>query len=113
LIDTDYNAESFFVRHAHFLGAASTDPYKALKKALRAEIDEDAWASLNSDTSRPFPKPASGPHRRQGHQSSRRRGDEGVFRAVRGSDAEEPAIDEPLITPEAIAGNAGPGRRPD
>jgi adenine-specific DNA-methyltransferase len=58
-IDTDYNQESFFVRHAYFLGAA-TDPYKALKTTLRAEIDEEAWASLNSDTSRPFPKPASG-----------------------------------------------------
>ena len=57
-IDTDYNEESFFVRHAYFLGAE--DPYKALKTTLKAEIDEDAWASLNSDTSRPFPKPASG-----------------------------------------------------
>jgi adenine-specific DNA-methyltransferase len=58
-IDTDYNEESFFVRHAYFLGAA-TDPYRALKTTLRAEIDEEAWASLKSDTSRPFPKPNSG-----------------------------------------------------
>ncbi len=58
-IDTDYNEESFFVRHAYFLGAA-TDPYKALKTTFKAEIDEEAWASLNSDTSRPFPKPKSG-----------------------------------------------------
>jgi adenine-specific DNA-methyltransferase len=58
-IDTDYNEESFFVRHAYFLGAA-TDPYKALKTTLRAEVDEEAWTSLNSDTSRPFPKPGSG-----------------------------------------------------
>jgi adenine-specific DNA-methyltransferase len=58
MIDTDYNEESFFVRHAYFLGA--NDPYKALKTTLRAEIDEDAWSSLNSDVSRPFPKPASG-----------------------------------------------------
>jgi adenine-specific DNA-methyltransferase len=57
-IDTDYNGESFFVRHAYFLGAS--DPYKALKTTLRAEIDADAWESLNSDTSRPFRKPASG-----------------------------------------------------
>jgi adenine-specific DNA-methyltransferase len=57
-IDTDYNEESFFVRHAYFLGA--NDPYKALKTTLKAEIDEDAWASLRSDTSRPFPKPKSG-----------------------------------------------------
>ena len=57
-VDTDYNEESFFVRHAYFLGA--NDPYKALKTTLKAEIDLDAWATLNSDTSRPFPKPASG-----------------------------------------------------
>jgi adenine-specific DNA-methyltransferase len=57
-IDTDYDGESFFVRHAYFLG--QNDPYKALKTTLKAEIDEEAWASLNSDTSRPFPKPKSG-----------------------------------------------------
>jgi adenine-specific DNA-methyltransferase len=58
MVDTDYNEESFFVRHAYFLGA--NDPYRALKTTLKAEIDEEAWASLNSDTSRPFSKPASG-----------------------------------------------------
>jgi adenine-specific DNA-methyltransferase len=57
-IDTDYNEESFFVRHAYFLGA--NDPYGALKTTLKAEIDEGAWATLHSDTSRPFPKPKSG-----------------------------------------------------
>ena len=57
-IDTDYNEESFFVRHAYFLGA--NDPYKALKTTLKAEIDVEAWATLNSDTSRPFDKPKSG-----------------------------------------------------
>lgn len=57
-IDTDYNEESFFVRQAYFLGA--NDPYKALKTTLKAEINEEAWATLNSDTSRPFPKPESG-----------------------------------------------------
>jgi adenine-specific DNA-methyltransferase len=57
-IDTDYNEESFFVRHAYFLGA--NDPYSALKTTLRAEIDPDAWATLNSDTSRAFDKPKSG-----------------------------------------------------
>jgi len=54
-IDTDYNEESFFVRHAYFLGA--NDPYSALKTTLKAEIDPEAWATLNSDTSRPFEKP--------------------------------------------------------
>ena len=57
-IDTDYDEESFFVRHAYFLGA--NDPYKALKTTLKAEINEEAWATLNSDTSRPFDKPTSG-----------------------------------------------------
>jgi adenine-specific DNA-methyltransferase len=57
-IDTDYNEESFFVRHAYFLGAS--DPYKSLKTTLKAEINAEAWESLNSDTSRPFGKPVSG-----------------------------------------------------
>ncbi len=57
-IDTDYNEESFFVRHAYFLGA--NDPYKSLKTTLKAEINAEAWATLNSDTSRPFDKPKSG-----------------------------------------------------
>jgi adenine-specific DNA-methyltransferase len=57
-IDTDYNEESFFVRHAYFLGA--NDPYRSLKNTLKAEINEDAWGTLNSDTSRPFDKPGSG-----------------------------------------------------
>ncbi len=57
-IDTDYDEESFFVRHAYFLGA--NDPYKALKTTLRAEIDPEAWTTLHSDVSRPFPKPRSG-----------------------------------------------------
>jgi len=56
-IDTDYNEESFFVRHAYFLGA--NDPYKSLKTTLKAEINEEAWATLNSDTSRPFDRPES------------------------------------------------------
>jgi adenine-specific DNA-methyltransferase len=57
-IDTDYNEESFFVRQAYFLGA--NDPYKSLKTTLKAEVDKEAWDSLNSDTSRPFPQPKSG-----------------------------------------------------
>ena len=57
-VDTDYNEESFFVRHAYFLGA--NDPYKALKTTLKAEINEEAWATLHSDTSRPFARPQSG-----------------------------------------------------
>jgi adenine-specific DNA-methyltransferase len=57
-VDTDYNEESFFVRQAYFLGA--NDPYTALKTTLKAEIDTEAWATLNSDTSRAFPKPKSG-----------------------------------------------------
>jgi len=56
-IDTDYNEEGFFVRHAYFLGA--NDPYKALKTTLKAEINREAWETLRSDTSRPFDKPTS------------------------------------------------------
>jgi adenine-specific DNA-methyltransferase len=57
-LDTDYDYESFFVRHAYFPGA--NDPYKALKTTLKAEIDEEAWESLKRTRSRPFPRPASG-----------------------------------------------------
>jgi adenine-specific DNA-methyltransferase len=57
-IDTNYNRESFFVRHAYFTGAG--EPYDRLKRALRAEIDEDAWSTLYSTVSRPFPKPDTG-----------------------------------------------------
>ena len=54
-IDTDYNEESFFVRHAYFTGA--NQPYEKLKRALKAEIDEDAWSQMYSTTSRPFEPP--------------------------------------------------------
>jgi adenine-specific DNA-methyltransferase len=57
-VDTDYNEESFFVRHAYFLG--QNDPYCALKTTLKTEINEEAWSTLHSDTSRPFDKPKSG-----------------------------------------------------
>jgi adenine-specific DNA-methyltransferase len=57
-IDTDYNEESFFVRHAYFCGA--DEPYEKLKRALRAEIDEAAWSSLYSTKSRPFDPPTKG-----------------------------------------------------
>ncbi len=57
-IDTNYNGESFFVRHAYFTGA--DEPYEKLKRALRAEIDESAWGALYSTTSRPFDKPETG-----------------------------------------------------
>jgi adenine-specific DNA-methyltransferase len=57
-VDTDYNEESFFVRQAYFLGA--NDPYKALRTTLKAEINAEAWETLNRDVSRPFDKPARG-----------------------------------------------------
>ncbi len=58
MIDTDYNEESFFVRHCYFTGG--NDPYKQLKTALKAEIDADAWESLYATSSRPFAKPETG-----------------------------------------------------
>jgi adenine-specific DNA-methyltransferase len=57
-IDTDYNSESFIVRHAYFTGA--DEPYDKLKRALRAEIDEAAWSALYQTTSYPFEKPSTG-----------------------------------------------------
>lgn len=58
MIDTNYNGESFFVRHCYFTGG--NDPYKRLKTALKAEIDEEAWDSLYRTTSRPFAPPETG-----------------------------------------------------
>jgi len=57
-IDSNYNGESFFVRHAYFTGA--DQPYDKLKRALRAEVDESAWSALYSTTSYPFEKPQTG-----------------------------------------------------
>ena len=58
MIDTDYDEESFFVRHCYFTG--SNDPYARLKRALKADIDEAAWQSLYSTRSRPFEQPSTG-----------------------------------------------------
>ncbi|WP_031279418.1 site-specific DNA-methyltransferase [Candidatus Microthrix parvicella] len=58
MIDSDYDGESFYVRHAYFTGGQ--DPYKKLKRALKAEIDEEVWAGLYRTESRPFPKPSTG-----------------------------------------------------
>jgi adenine-specific DNA-methyltransferase len=58
MIDTAYNGDSFFVRHCYFTGGQ--DPYARLKRALKADIDEDAWATLNRTESRPFPRPETG-----------------------------------------------------
>ncbi len=57
-IDSNYNEESFFVRHAYFTGA--DEPYKRLQQALRAEIDEAAWSTLYSTRSYPFDAPETG-----------------------------------------------------
>ena len=57
-IDSNYNGESFFVRHAYFTGG--NDPYAQLRRALRADIDEAAWSALYSTVSRPFPLPETG-----------------------------------------------------
>lgn len=59
MLDTDYNGESFFTRHAYFCGEG-IDPYKNLKRAMNADIDPEAWASLYSSVSLPFPAPSSG-----------------------------------------------------
>jgi len=57
-IDSDYDGRSFFVRHAYFTG--DQKPYESLQRALKAEIDPDAWATLYATTSRPFPRPSTG-----------------------------------------------------
>ena len=57
-IDTNYNGESFFVRHCYFTGG--NDPYARLKRSLKADIDEDAWATMYRTASRPFAVPDTG-----------------------------------------------------
>ena len=57
-LDTNYDGDAFFVRHAYFTGA--DDPYDKLRRALRADISDEAWATVNSTLSRPFPHPRSG-----------------------------------------------------
>jgi adenine-specific DNA-methyltransferase len=57
-VDTDYDGDSFFVRHAYFLGGK--DPFERLKAALKAEVDEEAWSTLYRMESRPFSPPRSG-----------------------------------------------------
>ncbi len=59
-IDTDYNGESFFVRHAYFTGA--DQPYDKLKRALRADVDEAAWSALYSAKSSTFRPGRAGKH---------------------------------------------------
>ena len=57
-LDTNYDGDAFFVRHAYFTGA--DDPYDKLRRALRADISDEAWATVNSNISRPFPRPKTG-----------------------------------------------------
>jgi adenine-specific DNA-methyltransferase len=57
-LDTDYDGESFFVRHAYFLGGQ--DPYEKLRRALRAEVDEAEWSKLYTNRSAPFNPPPRG-----------------------------------------------------
>jgi adenine-specific DNA-methyltransferase len=57
-LDTNYDGDAFFVRHAYFTGA--DDPYDKLRRALRADISDEAWATINSTVSRPFPRPRTG-----------------------------------------------------
>jgi adenine-specific DNA-methyltransferase len=58
MIDTNYNEESFFVRHCYFTGGQ--DPYARLKRVLKDDIDREAWESLYRTESRPFPRPETG-----------------------------------------------------
>jgi len=57
-LDTDSSDEAFFVRHAYFTGA--DDHYDKLRRALKADISDEAWATVNSTVSRPFPRPSTG-----------------------------------------------------
>ena len=120
MIDTNYNEESFFVRHAYFTGGH--DPYKRLKRALKAEIDEDAWATPLPHRQPALPATRDRQDRRQGHQRLRRRGPEGLRRlgaprparsTPQGSLRLLGPVDWPLPSDRLIAeGLATPGRVP-
>ena len=59
MIDTDYNEESFFVRHCYFTGG--NDPYKRLKTRAQGRHRRGRLGSRSTGpTSRPFPKPETG-----------------------------------------------------
>jgi adenine-specific DNA-methyltransferase len=58
MVDNNYDGESFFVRHAYFLG--ENDPFKSLKTALKADVDPDAWSTLYRAESVPFDTPSTG-----------------------------------------------------
>ncbi len=59
MVDTNYDEESFFVRHCYFSGGGN-DPYQRLKRALQSDIDEAAWTTMYGTQSRPFPVPPTG-----------------------------------------------------
>ncbi len=84
MIDTNYNGESFFVRHCYFTGG--NDPYARLKRALKADIDEDAWASLYSTGQPPLRPTRHRQDRGEGDQRLRRRSDASVRRLGRTGD---------------------------
>ena len=77
-IDTDYNEESFFVRQAYFLGR--NDPYKSLQNHPQGRNQRGCLEYAQQRHLAPLPETGIRPHRRQGHQPSGRRGDEGVAR---------------------------------
>ena len=111
MIDTDYDGESFFVRHCYFTGG--NDPYARLKRALKADIDEAAWAVAVLDQVAPVRPPADGQDRGQGDQPLRRRGPPGLRRVggcpVEYTEAQLAAIvtiDDPLL----IVACAGSGK---
>lgn len=58
MIDTDYDGESFYVRQCLFTGG--NDPMKKLERALKSDIDPDAWAALYRTVSLPFDRPSTG-----------------------------------------------------
>ena len=114
MIDTDYNEESFFVRHCYFTGG--NDPYKRLKTALKADIDAEAWESLYQTSLAPVPAARDRQDRRQGHQRLRRRGHEGLRGLTRSRGSDMPTYASPgeaiacLDEPLQIIACAGSGK---
>ena len=75
-IDTDYNEESFFVRHAYFLGA--NDPYKSAEDHAESRNQRRSLGDAEQRHLAPVRETEVRSHRSEGDQSPGRRGNEGV-----------------------------------
>ncbi len=75
-LDTDYDGDAFFVRHAYFTGA--DDPYDRLRKALGGRHQRRSLGDRQLNGQPSLPTPEDRQYRREGDQPLRRRGPQGL-----------------------------------